>query len=114
MVNSERPIIHHKRLEGCHCPTGAGVGQSRYTGVADLVFVEPKLLQMQVWHPKQDCQAWRTHMSKLKAWDQSTAAPTHLQLRHGPNGVAVFECSHKLGHLSVTPAQARAVKLLHI
>ena len=28
-----------------HSPTGAGQGQSGYTGVADLIVVQPKLLQ---------------------------------------------------------------------
>ena len=28
-----------------HCPTGASLGQSGYTGVADLIVVQPKLLQ---------------------------------------------------------------------
>ena len=46
MVNSERPIIHHKRLEGCHCPTGGRLGQSPYARIADLVASEEKHLHM--------------------------------------------------------------------
>ena len=37
-------------LELCQGPTGAGVGQSRYTGVTDLVVVEVKRLR--TWHIK--------------------------------------------------------------
>ena len=38
---SEAPA--HLQLR--HCPTGAGVGESRYTSVADLVSVEVKVLR---------------------------------------------------------------------
>ena len=37
--------VNHNLCEGCHCPTGAGVGQSSYAGVVDLVVTERKLLQ---------------------------------------------------------------------
>ena len=35
-------------LQPRHCPTGAGLGQSRYTGIADLIYTKGKRLQRHI------------------------------------------------------------------
>ena len=61
-----------------------------------------------VWHTKQNCQAQRTRMPSLKAWDQDSEAPVHLQLRHCPTGAGVRQSSYT----GVTDLVGTEVKLL--
>ena len=50
-------------LQPRHCPTGAGLGQSRYTGVTNLVIVEKKHLRM----------AHMAHQTKLSSPENAHA-----------------------------------------
>ena len=54
-----------------HCPTGAGVGQSRHAGVADLVAAEVELLRM----------AHMAHQTKLSDQENTHAKAQGMRPR---------------------------------
>ena len=51
---------------------------------ASPIWFPPRLsfCKSHIWHIKQDCQTWRTRVPSLKAWEQGSGEPAHLQLRH--------------------------------
>ena len=56
-------LVKPEMLELWQCPAGAGVGQSRYAGVANFVAVEKKLLRM----------ARMAHQTKLSGLENTHA-----------------------------------------
>ena len=64
---SEAPA--HLQLR--HCPTGAGVSQSRYASIANLVGIEPKLLRL----------ACMAHQTKLSGPENAPAMAQGMGLR---------------------------------
>ena len=63
--------VNHNLLERCQCPTGAGVGQSRHAGVADLVAAEVELLRM----------AHMAHQTKLSDQENTHAKAQGMRPR---------------------------------
>ena len=87
---SEMELLPRYELRSCAiAPPAHALAKAVTPASPILLSVSQSSCKGQMWHTKQDCQAWRTRMSNLKAWDQSTEAPTCLQLRHGPTGAGV-------------------------
>ena len=52
-------------------------------------------------------------MSNLKAWDQSTEAPTCLQLRHGPTGAGLGQ-SRYTGVTNLVISEEKLLRMAHM